>query len=158
MSLSGCPLHGPEPFYSPVDTSISQRRFVGAAEKITYRSAFALEEWLCRSDVVSNDHLLIVRATMAAGDSHPFHNHPTREEVIYVLSGRAEQWVGRQKRELSAGDVAFIPMGEVHGTYNPYAEPLVFLAILSPANAPEPSMVDVSSQEPWCSLREASKP
>ncbi|NBV85508.1 MAG: cupin domain-containing protein [Verrucomicrobia bacterium] len=151
-------MHGPEPFYSPVDTSISQRRFVGAAEKITYRSAFALEEWLCRSDVVSNDHLLIVRATMAAGHSHPFHNHPTREEVIYVLSGRAEQWVGRQKRELSAGDVAFIPMGEVHGTYNPYAEPLVFLAILSPANAPEPSMVDVSSQEPWCSLREASKP
>ena len=141
-----------------MDTSISQRRFVGAAEKITYRSAFALEEWLCRSDVVSNDHLLIVRATMAAGHSHPFHNHPTREEVIYVLSGRAEQWVGRQKRELSAGDVAFIPMGEVHGTYNPYAEPLVFLAILSPANAPEPSMVDVSSQEPWCSLREASKP
>jgi quercetin dioxygenase-like cupin family protein len=129
---------------------------VGADEKIAYRSAFALEEWLCRSDIVSNEHLLIVRATMAAGDSHPFHTHPTREEVIYVLSGRAEQWVGRQKRELAAGDMAFIPMGEVHGTYNPYTEPLVFLAILSPANAPEPSMVDVSQQEPWCSLREAS--
>ncbi len=140
-----------------MDTAILQRRFVGDDEKIAYRSAFALEEWLCRSDIVSNEHLLIVRATMAAGDSHPFHNHPTREEVIYVLSGRAEQWVGRQKRELVAGDMAFIPMGEVHGTYNPHSEPLVFLAILSPANAPEPSMVDVSEEEPWRSLREVSK-
>jgi hypothetical protein len=32
---------------------------------------------------------------------------------------------------------------------------VVFLAILSPAVADEPSMVDVSTEEPWASLRAA---
>jgi mannose-6-phosphate isomerase-like protein (cupin superfamily) len=79
--------------------------------------------------------------------------HPTREEIIYVLSGRAEQWIGKQHRILGPGEMVLIPKGEVHGTYNPFNERLVFLAILSPANAPEPGIVDVSKEEPWCSLR-----
>jgi hypothetical protein len=29
----------------------------------------------------------------------------------------------------------------------------VFLAILSPANAAEPGLVDVSTEEPWASMR-----
>lgn len=46
-------------------------------------------------------------------------------------------------------------MGEVHGTYNPFDEKLVFLAILSPAKADEPGIVDRSQEEPWKSLRQA---
>jgi mannose-6-phosphate isomerase-like protein (cupin superfamily) len=61
--------------------------------------------------------------------------------------------VGTQKRELTAGEMAFIPMGEVHATYNPHDQPLKFLAILSPAQAADPMMVDVSQEEPWRSLR-----
>ena len=99
----------------------------------------------------------MVRAHMDPGEDHPFHQHPTREEIIYILSGTAEQWVGREKKILRAGEMAFIPMGEVHGTYNPFTEPLVFLAILSPANAPEPSIVDVSTQSPWKELRKSSE-
>jgi mannose-6-phosphate isomerase-like protein (cupin superfamily) len=49
--------------------------------------------------------------------------------------------------------MVLIPKGEVHGTYNPFNERLVFLAILSPANAAEPGIVDVSQEEPWRSLR-----
>jgi hypothetical protein len=44
-------------------------------------------------------------------------------------------------------------VGEPHGTYNPHPEKLVFLAILSPSNAPGPGIVDVSKEEPWASLR-----
>lgn len=108
---------------------------------------------MCRNDVVSNEHLLMVRANMAPGNSHPWHNHPTREEIVYIISGRAEQWVGQRKRILGPGEMAFIPVGEVHGTWNPFNERLVFLAILSPANAPEPGLVDMSTKEPWKSLR-----
>ena len=133
----------------------ANRRFVTAAEKVDFQSPWTLEEWLCRSDVVNNKELLMVRANMEPHDSHPFHSHPTREEIIYVVSGRAEQWVGEQKRILQVGEVAFIPKGEVHGTWNPFDEPLVFLAILSPANADEPGLVDMSQEEPWKSLRPA---
>ncbi len=133
--------------------SIAHRRFVTAAEKVDFQSPWTLEEWLCRADVVPNQELLMVRANMEAGCSHPFHTHPTREEIIYVLSGRAEQWIGPEHRILGPGEMVLIPKGEVHGTYNPFRERLVFLAILSPANAAEPGVVDVSTAEPWASLR-----
>jgi len=134
---------------------IEHRRFVTAAEKVDYLSPWTLEEWLCRNDIVKNEQLLMVRANMEPGRSHPFHTHPTREEVIYILSGTAEQWVGKEKRILKAGDMAFIPMGEPHGTWNAGDDMLVFLAILSPANAADPGIVDVSAEEPWASLRPA---
>jgi len=131
----------------------SDRRFVTAAEKIDYKSPWALEEWLCRSDIVDNKELMMVRANMEPFGSHPFHTHPTREEIIYVISGRAEQWVNGEKRILGPGEMVLVQKGEVHGTYNPFNERLVFLAILSPAVADEPGVVDVSGEEPWKSLR-----
>jgi quercetin dioxygenase-like cupin family protein len=109
---------------------------------------------------VAADKLLLVRASMDPGGSHPFHHHPQREEIIYVVSGRAEQWVGQEFRLLGPGEIAHIPAGVVHATYNPHKEPLVFLAMLSPARLPaehaaEADPVDVSTQEPWCRLRQA---
>src|SRR6266436_3503726 len=88
---------------------LEKRRFVTAAEKVDFVSPWTLEEWLCRSDVVPNRELLMVRANMEAGHSHPFHTHPTREEIIYVLSGRAEQWIGREHRILGPGEMVLIP-------------------------------------------------
>ena len=129
------------------------RRFVTAADKVDFQSPWTIEEWLSRSDVVPNQQLLLVRANMEPGRSHPFHTHPTREEIIYIISGRAEQWCGQRHRILGPGEMVLIPQGEVHGTYNPFRERLVFLAILSPSQAPEPGIVDVSTQEPWASIR-----
>src|SRR6266403_4925021 len=133
--------------------SIQTRRFVTDTEKVDFQSPWAVEEWFCREDVVPNRDLLMVRVNMEPGRGHAFHTHPNREEIIYVLSGRAEQWIGREHRILGPGEMVLIPKGEVHGTYNPFREPLVFLAILSPSDAPEPGIVDVSTQEPWSTLR-----
>lgn len=132
---------------------LEKRRFVTDAEAVKFVSPWTLEEWLCRSDIVKNKHLLLVRANMDPFRSHPFHKHPTREELIYIVSGQAEQWVGNTHRILKPGEMAFIPMGEIHGTFNPFPEKLVFLAILSPSDAPEPGIVDVSMEEPWASMR-----
>ena len=132
---------------------IALRRFVTLAERIAEPTTFTLNEWMCRPDVVPCRELLLVRATMEPGNSHPFHRHPTREEIIYVISGRAEQWCGEQHRLLGPGEMVLIPRGEVHGTYNPFSEPLVFLAILSPAEAEGPAVVDVSSDPPWHGMR-----
>ena len=132
---------------------IAARRFVTMAEAVRFQSPWTIEEWLCRGDVVKNEHLLLVRANMDPFRSHPFHKHPTREELIFIISGRAEQWVGAEHKILGPGEMAFIPMGEVHGTYNPFSEKLVFLAILSPSNAAEPGIVDVSAEPPWATMR-----
>ncbi len=76
----------------------------------------------------------------------------------FKIYGRAEQWVGDEYRILSAGEMAHIPAGTVHATYNPHSEPLVFLAVLSPAKLPDdlaadPDPFDVSMNEPWASIR-----
>jgi len=141
----------PMPASSPV---VADRRFVTLVERLAEPTVFTLNEWLSRPDIVPCRDLLLVRATMEPGRSHPFHHHPTREEIIYVLSGRAEQWCGTAYRILNPGEMVLIPKGEVHGTYNPHGEPLVFLAILSPSEAAEPAVVDVSSALGWRDLRE----
>lgn len=98
------------------------RRFVTRAERIVEPTTFTLNEWMSRPDIVPCRELLLVRATMEPGQSHPFHHHPTREEIIYVISGRAEQWCGEEHRLLGPGEMVLIPAGEVHGTYNPFPE------------------------------------
>ena len=134
------------------------RRFVQIADAIRETNPWTNNEWLCRPDTVAADKLLLVRANMAPEHCHPFHYHPHREEIIYVIYGRAEQWVVNEHRILSAGEMAHIPPGTIHATYNPHKEPLVFLAILSPAKLPDdqaadPDPVDVSDQEPWAGMR-----
>ena len=128
-------------------------RFVTDAEMQVDPSPWGPHEWLSRPGLTDADQLLLVRVRMPPGRAHQFHRHPAMEEIIYVLSGTAEQWVDREKRTLRAGDSAHIPRDVVHGTYNVGPEPLVFLAILAPAKAPGPALVDVHTEEPWRSLK-----
>lgn len=118
------------------------------------RLARGLHHWLSRPDLTGSEQLVLVRVEVEPGNGHPFHRHPTMEEIIYVISGRAEQWLEAQHRGLGPGEAAFIPQDVVHATYNAADEPLVFLAILSPARAlDETGMIDVSAEEPWRSLK-----
>jgi hypothetical protein len=43
-------------------------------------------------------------------------------------------------------------MGEVHATYNPFDEPLVFLAVLTPAVFDGNETRDLAEEEPWASM------
>ena len=96
---------------------------------------------------------MFVRAELAAGESHPFHYHPQMEEILYILSGSAEQWVEKEKRILRPGDSVYLPAGIIHGIYNIGSGILEFLAILSPARSAAPMTVELGDQEPWKSLR-----
>ena len=128
-------------------------RFVTSAEAEIEVLPWGPHEWLARAGLTDSKLLQLVRVRMPPGTAHAFHRHPCMEELLYYVEGRAEQWVGREKRILKAGDVAHVPMDEVHGTYNVFEEPLTFLAILSPAVIDGPALVDVSQDEPWRSLR-----
>jgi quercetin dioxygenase-like cupin family protein len=110
-------------------------------------------EWLCRPGLTDARDLLLVRVRMPPGTGHAFHRHPAMEEIIYVISGTAEQWVDTERRELGPGDIAHIPKDVVHGTYNAGDDTLIFLAILSPAIFEGPALVDVSGEAPWSTLR-----
>ena len=109
--------------------------------------------WHCKPGMVADTNLMFVRAQLPPGEAHRFHRHPHMEEILYILSGTAEQWIEREKRIMRPGDSIYLPVGIVHGTYNTGSEPLDFLAILSPAKTPGPPTIEVADQEPWRSLR-----
>jgi quercetin dioxygenase-like cupin family protein len=110
-------------------------------------------ETMSNPEIVGAKEIILVRATFPPSGAHKFHTHPGREEIIYVISGEAEQWVEKESRILKAGEMAHIPKNTPHATRNPSATtPLVFLAILSPVEAAGEFTVDVFDQEPWNSL------
>jgi quercetin dioxygenase-like cupin family protein len=95
-----------------------------------------------------------IEATFNPGGAHAFHTHPGQEEVIWVLEGVIEQWIERERTTLGVGDVAVIPEGVVHATYNDGQTKARILAILSPCVGESGyGAVDVSGEEPWASLR-----
>jgi len=128
-------------------------RFVTSAEMQVEPSPWGPHEWLCRPGLTEAEGLLLVRVRMPVGRAHQFHRHPALEEIIYVISGTAEQWVSQEQRMLRAGESAHIPRDVVHGTYNAGDDPLVFLAILSPARFSGPAIIEVHTEEPWRSLK-----
>ena len=128
-------------------------RFVTADDIQVEELPWGPHDWLCRPGLTDAEGLLLVRVRMPPGKAHQFHHHPAMEEIIYVLEGQAEQWVDREHRILRPGEMAHIPLGVVHGTYNPFETTLRFLAILSPAKFSGPALVDVCQEEPWRGLK-----
>lgn len=109
--------------------------------------------WMCRPEVTNARDIQVCRAVLPAGEGHDFHHHPELEELIYVLEGEVEQWVGEEKQVLRAGEAAHMLAGVVHATFNVSGRDAVILAILSPGSQQGPFLVDVSAEEPWASLR-----
>ena len=109
--------------------------------------------WQCKPGMVSDTDLMFVRCHLEPGAAHKFHHHPKMEEILYILSGTAEQWVEQEKKIMKPGDAFYVPAGVVHATYNIGKDDLQFLAILSPAKSEAPATIEVSDQEPWRSLR-----
>ena len=109
--------------------------------------------WHCRPGMVQQTNIMFVRAQLPPGQAHRFHFHPKMEEILYILSGTAEQWVEKARHYMKPGDSLFLPPGIVHGTYNTGGDLLDFLAVLSPAQSDGPVTVEISGEEPWKSLR-----
>ncbi|MEI6461847.1 MAG: cupin domain-containing protein [Verrucomicrobiota bacterium] len=128
-------------------------RFVTPAEAIKEEYKGRTNYWLSRPGLTEAKQLQICQATLPPGEGHNFHTHPELEEVIYVLSGEVEQWVEKEFRLLKAGEVAHIPAGVVHATFNSSNADAVILAILSPGESTGPFMVDVSGEAPWDQIR-----
>src|SRR5690625_3734030 len=76
-----------------------------------------LHHWFSRPDITGSEDLIVVRVEVGLGEGHPFHIHPDMDEVIYILSGRAEQWIEEEKKILESGESVFVPKKMVHATF-----------------------------------------
>ena len=88
--------------------------------------------WICGPTHTGAAQLAIVEGSLIPGKGHNFHKHPGQEEVIFVVEGRIEQWIDKEKRILGPGDSAFIPPGVVHASFNAGDNEAKVLAIFGP--------------------------
>ena len=73
---------------------------------------------------------------LETGQGHVRHNHPSADEVIYVLAGSGDQMLDdRPAVPVAAGDCIWIPKGVYHSTINRGDEPMRLLVVYSPAGA-----------------------
>jgi quercetin dioxygenase-like cupin family protein len=110
--------------------------------------------WLSHPRSTGAEQLTFIDVTLAPGKGHDFHKHPDQEEVIFVVGGKVEQWVDREKRILGGGDCAFIPADMVHASFNVGNTEAKIVAILGPCVGEGGyELVDVASETPWNTLR-----
>ncbi len=129
-------------------------KFVLGAEAEQDKLEWGTVKWFVRPANTGAERLTILEATVEPGFGHDFHKHPDQEEVIYILEGEAEQYVGAEKRLLKKGDSVFIGPGVVHATFNMSDKPFKSLAILGPCSGEAGyEVVEVAHEEPWASLR-----
>ncbi len=70
------------------------------------------------------------------GEGHDCHNHPDAEEIIFVLSGEAEQMIDHKPPvTVTAGASIYLPPGVDHSTKNIGTEPLLLIIAYGPIGA-----------------------
>ena len=110
--------------------------------------------WISRPSATGAADLTVMDVTLEPGYGHDFHKHPDQEEVIYVRSGRIEQWLEERSRELSSGEAVFIPKDVVHASFNTGEETAKLTVMLGPCVGEGGYVaVDVTAEERWSSLR-----
>ena len=77
-------------------------------------------------------HLCIFEQWVAPGVGAPTHSHPV-EEVLTVLEGEAEMWLGDQRVMVTAGQSLIVPAGRNHGFRNSGNVTLHLHAVLASA-------------------------
>ena len=128
--------------------------FLLQSERRLAEMPFGKLSWLSGPLACGAKDLAIMEVHLQPQGGHSFHYHADQEELIYVLAGRIEQWLGQERRVLAAGDAIVIPRGAVHGSFNCFAEPARVLAILGPCRGEDGyQVVDVFDRAPWNAWR-----
>lgn len=90
-----------------------------------------------RSVVQATADAAIVAWTVQPGQCISPHVHPHGQDTWTIIAGEGAYQVEAtgQTVRIAAGDVAVAPTGAVHGVRNTGAQALVFVSVVSPADA-----------------------
>jgi quercetin dioxygenase-like cupin family protein len=124
-----------------------------AADAVFDRHDWGATRFACHPASTGARRLAVLEAVFGPEGGHPFHRHPEQEELLYVVSGRVEQWVGRERRILGPGDSAFLPAGVVHASHNASDGESRVLAIFGPCVGDGFTTEELADVAPWSTLR-----
>lgn len=112
--------------------------------------------WHFNPEISGPADTILVKVVVPVGGGHPFHRHPEMNEILYILKGRAEQWVEEELQMMEVGDSVYIAPDVIHATYNAGDEPLEFLAVLAPASGWGAGTIDESMNPRYTELRKSN--
>jgi quercetin dioxygenase-like cupin family protein len=121
------------------------------ADRIFKSSQFLqpTDEEPIRSVVTESKDAVVVAWHIKPGQEIPAHIHPHGQDTWTILSGKGDYFLDLtgSRMAIAAGDIVVAPVGCVHGVFNSGDEPLIFVSVVSPADAgyelllPESEMV-----------------
>ena len=74
--------------------------------------------WLASKAIGNAAGVTVGRVIIEPGQSNPRHSHSTCEEVLYLLAGKLEHWIGDESVILEAGDTLSVPANVAHYAVN----------------------------------------
>jgi oxalate decarboxylase/phosphoglucose isomerase-like protein (cupin superfamily) len=90
-------------------------------------------KWLVTPDSIEGSQITFGQVVLLPGKGHDRHNHPTSEEILYVLSGEGLQMLNDgEPFPIKAGDTIYVPTAVFHSTINTGWIPLCLLALYNP--------------------------
>jgi quercetin dioxygenase-like cupin family protein len=90
-----------------------------------------------RSVITESKEQVIVAWWLKPGQEIPAHIHPNGQDTWTILAGKGNYYLDTAGtiQVISTGDVVVAHTGEVHGVFNHGNEPLIFISVVSPADA-----------------------
>lgn len=129
-------------------------KFVKEGDILFEKASGRVHYWHYHPETLKEADSYMVKVVVPEGGGHNFHVHPEMNEILYVLKGKAEQWIEDEMHILGEGESVYIDADVAHATYNAGEGELEFLAILSPPEGWEAGTVDVSSNLPYSEYRQ----
>lgn len=80
-------------------------------------------------DNIASNIVAVYDSTLPPGERIPLHYHPLMEEIYYILSGYGTMVIADDEKEVSQGDVIFIPVLSPHMIKNKGEMPLRFITV-----------------------------
>lgn len=87
---------------------------------------------LVHPEKTGNKHCQAALLRILPGHKFPSHLHPSSDDVIYILRGRAIFKIGEEEVEVSAGELVVAPEGVPHSAVNPTGEDVEMLVFQAP--------------------------
>ena len=90
-----------------------------------------------RSVITQSKDAVVVIWYIKQGQKIPLHIHPQGQDTWTLLAGTGHYYSDNSgvTKLIMAGDIVVAHTGEVHGVFNDNPDPLVFISVVSPADA-----------------------
>ena len=104
---------------------------IGKEDGILEKFPWGEIRWIWNSQINESAEQTLGHVVIHPGEKNTFHAHPNCEELLYVLTGECDHWVGDEEYHLKPGMTICIPRGFDHYAEVTSSEPFRALIFYS---------------------------